>query len=118
HAILSHTWGDEEVTYQDVRDPAGGYYARQGYAKLRNFLSKSLTLGFSYAWIDTGCVDKSSSAELSEAINSMFNWYKNDAQPILFRTDDGCVELACSRWLTSGWTLQELVAPSKIKFFD
>ena len=59
YAILSHTWDGEEVTYQDVKDPTKGYECKRGYAKLREFLLKSSTFGFSYAWIDTCCIGMS-----------------------------------------------------------
>jgi hypothetical protein len=78
-----------------------------------------------YAWIDTCCIDKSSSAELTEAINSMFNWYKESAICFAFLSDlpvsRGEVlenELRLCRWFTRGWTLQELIAPENVKFYD
>ncbi|EME83550.1 uncharacterized protein MYCFIDRAFT_18187, partial [Pseudocercospora fijiensis CIRAD86] len=52
-----------------------------------------------FAWVDTCCIDESSSAELSEAINSISTF-------------------ASSRRFTRGWTLQELLAPRQLRFFD
>lgn len=84
--------------------------------------------GLQYAWIDTCCIDKSSSAELQEAINSMFLWYAESSQCYAlledFETDNDRPEpkaqheLTESRWFTRGWTLQELIAPSQLTFFD
>ncbi|EPE06872.1 het domain-containing protein [Ophiostoma piceae UAMH 11346] len=33
--------------------------------------------GYHYVWVDTNDINKSSNAELTEAINSMFQWYEN-----------------------------------------
>jgi hypothetical protein len=79
--------------------------------------------GLQYAWIDTCCIDKSSSAELSEAINSMFAWYRKAAVCCVYFSDvDMSIEeepqLEQSRWFGRGWTLQELIAPRKLDFFD
>ncbi|RSM12536.1 hypothetical protein CEP52_002360 [Fusarium oligoseptatum] len=77
-----------------------------------------------YLWVDTCCIDKSSSAELSEAINSMFKWYMESANCYVFMDDvtlqeDGFMDnFANSRWFTRGWTLQELIAPHGLFFFD
>lgn len=35
-----------------------------------------ISLGYRLAWIDTCCMNKSSSADLNEAINSMYEWYQ------------------------------------------
>src|ERR1700693_4951805 len=75
YVILSHTWGEEEVSFNDMRWPHAEKL--KGHAKIQNTCAQALRDGFEYAWIDTCCIDKSSSAELSEAINSMYKWYKN-----------------------------------------
>ncbi|KAK3943598.1 hypothetical protein QBC46DRAFT_420065 [Diplogelasinospora grovesii] len=80
--------------------------------------------GYEYIWIDTCCIDKSSSAELSEAINSMFKWYETSGLCLVFLADftesSGLDpdSLSKSRWFTRGWTLQELLAPPEVKFYD
>ena len=62
-----------------------------------------------YVWVDTCCINKESSAELSEAINSMFKWYKDSNHCVAFLSDvSGPGEIAKGRWFTRGWTLQEL----------
>src|SRR4051812_49079821 len=74
YAILSHTWGGEEVTLQEMRGtPSKG---KEGYEKIKTCCSVARANGFEYAWVDTCCIDKTSSAELSEAINSMYRWYQ------------------------------------------
>ncbi|KAE8325933.1 ankyrin repeat-containing domain protein [Aspergillus sergii] len=74
YAILSHTWGSDEVTLQDINDPIGK--SRMGYKKIEDCCSIARKMEYQYVWIDTCCIDKTSSAELSEAINSMFLWYQ------------------------------------------
>lgn len=75
YAILSHTWGNEEVSFQDMQ--GSGAMEKVGYEKISRCCEKAATGGFEYAWVDTCCIDKSSSSELSEAINSMYRWYRN-----------------------------------------
>jgi ankyrin repeat protein len=132
YAILSHTWGadDEEVTFDDLRKGTGK--SKAGCHKLA-FCSKQATSdGLRHFWIDTCCIDKSSSQELSEAINSMFRWYKNAERCYVYLSDvsdspsnrDGeCTRrwkpaFKKSRWFTRGWTLQELLAPASVEFFS
>jgi hypothetical protein len=50
---------------------------KQGYRKLVGACQFAFSGGLEYIWIDTCCTDKKSSAELSEAIKSMFSWYEN-----------------------------------------
>jgi hypothetical protein len=76
-----------------------------------------------YAWIDTCCIDKTCSAELNEAINSMFKWYEQALMCYAFLSDlaPGAEleeALADCRWFTRGWCLQELLAPNEVIFFD
>lgn len=121
YAILSHTWGEEEVTFAELRQPQKG---TRGWDKIRRSSEKALDLGYAYIWIDTCCIDKSSSAELSEAINSMYQWYEKAGICIAFLEDFtltygpstlGSVEC---RWFSRGWTLQELIAPSELLFYS
>ena len=67
YAILSHTWGNEEVTLQDLEKEESKNWA--GYAKITGCCTLALSTGWEWLWIDTCCIDKTSSAELSEAIN-------------------------------------------------
>lgn len=120
YAILSHTWEQDEVQYSDVI--TGTAATRAGYDKLRDACRRALDDGFAYIWIDTCCIDKSSSAELSEAINSMFAWYRDSNVCYAFLSDfdprQDSVSFSDCRWFTRGWTLQELIAPRTILFFD
>jgi hypothetical protein len=87
--------------------------------KVNNTCAVAYKLGYDYVWIDTCCIDKRSSSELSEAINSMFLWYRQASKCLAFLDDvDGIDDLGASRWFTRGWTLQELIAPDNIWFYN
>ena len=138
YAILSHTWGPDEVTLQQFTDLLlrGGYHLKgsHGYWKIIKACQQALQDGIHYVWVDTCCIDKTSSAELSEAINSMFRWYADAALCYAYLDDVNVSseaemnnstsndrfskdELAKSRWFTRGWTLQELIAPRDVVFY-
>lgn len=124
YVILSHMWGEDEVTFDDIHKP----HARQmqGYRKIAGCCQMALKDGFEWAWIDTCCIDKRSSSELSEAINSMYEWYWSAAICYAYMSDvhhhheimDIQMELEASRWFHRGWTLQELLAPDVVEFYD
>jgi hypothetical protein len=128
YAILSHTWGNDEVLYQDITGDLTKAEKKLGYSKIANSCERAASDGWRYIWIDTCCIDKSSSAELSEAINSMYDWYYNAEVCYAYMSDVSMtpdladeIFIACfsaSRWFTRGWTLQELLAPSKVHFYN
>ncbi|RMD43053.1 hypothetical protein DV735_g1980, partial [Chaetothyriales sp. CBS 134920] len=149
YAILSHTWGADEVSYLDylvltsklpatstglihalLKSPhaaAGGDSA--GMRKVQECRKLARRRGLDWVWVDTCCIDSSSSAELSEAINSMWSWYRDAAECYVYLQstkkiggllrcfDDAAaaaalkIQFAKSRWFQRGWTLQELLAP-------
>ncbi|CBX98726.1 hypothetical protein LEMA_P079650.1 [Plenodomus lingam JN3] len=178
YAILSHTWGPEEITYQEMiwinraralttrtRDSTASFNSqddqtalifaaielmirgssasslgssaeedlmhRAGYNKIVHAAREARMLGFGYIWCDVCCIDKSSSAELQEAINSMYRWYRDAAVCIVYledvkRPDRGNNDSASAiaraafqtcRWVKRGWTLQELIAPAICRFY-
>ncbi|KAH8899088.1 HET-domain-containing protein [Thozetella sp. PMI_491] len=127
YAILSHTWSEEEVTLQDVQQAEPSKLSKKGYEKVQECCRQAQRDGIDWAWMDTCCIDKTSSAELSEAINSMYRWYRNSKRCYAYLSDvdrEGkSVEelnkaIEASRWFTRGWTLQELIAPYEVDFFD
>ncbi|KAI1338215.1 HET-domain-containing protein [Xylariaceae sp. FL0016] len=163
YAVLSHTWGEDEVTFGDMSDRKRASQ-KEGYHKIQWTCRLALEEDIEYAWVDTCCIDKSSSAELSEAINSMFAWYRNSTVCYVWLSDftndpelrltDKIVSAAFEaresveqqegtfqdppplttreismrdrvkkgvgkcRWFSRGWTLQELIAPKDVKFYD
>ncbi|KAK4182198.1 heterokaryon incompatibility protein-domain-containing protein, partial [Podospora australis] len=78
YAILSHTWGDGEVLFRDITD--GRHKSKAGYAKISYCGDQAAHDGLNFFWVDTCCIDKSNSAELQDALNSMFRWYRNAAK--------------------------------------
>jgi hypothetical protein len=162
YAILSHTWGAQEITYQEMaflqklkRLPAelrqdklyvaslmaaagldfsdaneDSIRRREGFAKIQQTAVIAKSRGLDYFWLDTCCIDKTSSAELQEAINSMYRWYQRATYCVVHLEDQtrrvnsewssrvfqGMLEQ--SRWITRGWTLQELIAPRIVVFYD
>ncbi|KAI1364998.1 heterokaryon incompatibility protein-domain-containing protein [Xylaria arbuscula] len=122
YAILSHTWEENEVTYQDMKLAVAE--KMMGYQKVAMACSVSAARGFEYVWLDTCCIDKDSSAELSEAINSMYRWYEGAQECFAYLADVDCVgavaesQLRGSSWFRRGWTLQELIAPAHVVFFN
>ena len=124
YAILSHRWEDEEVLFKDIE--SDNWKQKAGASKVIGCCQKAAEFGFDWVWIDTCSIDKSSSAELQEAINSMYFWYQNAVKCIVYLSDVSCVEMsdnaepsfAKSLWFTRGWTLQEIIAPIEIEFFD
>ncbi|KAF2092811.1 HET-domain-containing protein, partial [Rhizodiscina lignyota] len=124
YAILSHTWEhDGELSFQDMT-AIHQNQERPGYAKVFNTCKRARTDGISYVWIDSCCIDKTSSSELSEAINSMYRWYQKACVCYAFLSDfdfeSASPETAMPgcRWFTRGWCLQELLAPQNVHFFD
>ncbi|KAJ5765855.1 hypothetical protein N7520_005414 [Penicillium odoratum] len=119
YAILSHTWGADEVTFQDMKwleANEENNLSQKGYDKIQHSCQRALQDGIEYAWVDTCCIDKTSSAELSEAINSMMKWYEHAEICYAYLSDVPQRPFEDSRWFTRGWTLQELLAPARLVF--
>lgn len=130
YAILSHTWADEEVTLPDLLHGASTNLS--GYRKIQFCGEQAAKDGLRYFWVDTCCIDKRNLPELTNAINSMFRWYRNAAKCYVYLSDvsttstggmetneDSMMEaFRRSRWFTRGWTLPELIAPASVEFFS
>lgn len=129
YAILSHRWDAVEVSFHDIQNNQD-IQKTPAFSKVRGCCAQARLDGWEYVWIDSCCIDKSSSAELSEAINSMFLWYSEAQACYAYLSDvsededanDSSVELLentirKSTWFTRGWTLQELLAPEFVTFF-
>ena len=129
YAMLSHTWedDDDEVTFKDLTGCSEK--TKRGYDTILFCATQARADGLQHIWIDTCCIDKSNNAELSEAIISMFRWYRDAAKCYVYLTDlstNGqdptallwAMAFRKSRWFTRGWTLHELIAPSSVEFFS
>jgi hypothetical protein len=128
YAILSHTWGEAEITFEDIaKQPLNSRAAPErqegGFAKILGTCQRAVSHGYEWVWIDSCCIDKSSSSELQEAINSMWSWYRNAHICYAYlvdvpdRTAGWDERFSKSRWFTRGWTLQELIAPWTVEFY-
>jgi hypothetical protein len=125
YAILSHTWTKDEITFQDMVSIAKALdkgdqrssiaaCSKQGFAKITNTCKLARWNGLKYAWVDTCCIDKSSSAELTEAINSMYQWYLKAVACFVYLVDlapDSTPEdaLPNCRWFSRGWYVSLLI---------
>ncbi|KAI1787433.1 hypothetical protein LXA43DRAFT_709926 [Ganoderma leucocontextum] len=136
YAILSHVWSVDgtEQTYErtceilaETPGPAGTTPLSRYSEKIQRFCEVALKDGFEWGWVDSSCIDKTSSSELSEAINSMYDWYRysgtcysflHDLHDIDTSDPTFCEEFGSSKWFTRGWTLQELLAPSVLLFLS
>ncbi|KAL4077862.1 heterokaryon incompatibility protein-domain-containing protein [Scleroderma citrinum] len=138
YAILSHRWIDQEVHYDEItefakmeRDEQDEIRHRDGYQKILASCEQAKRDGYEWLWADTCCIDKRSSAELSEAINSMYRWYQNskvcyaylhDVPGASFPTQSDNEKYRESNgwpeWFSRGWTLQEMIAPGNVQFFN
>ena len=132
YAILSHTWGadNEEVTFKDLEEGTGERKA--GYNKIRFCGKQASNDGLEYFWVDTCCINKPNHTELSEAITSMFRWYRDATKCYVYLSDvsignhnddnqsQRTWESAFQKctWFIRGWTLQELLAPASVEFFS
>ncbi|RMY97404.1 hypothetical protein D0862_08084 [Hortaea werneckii] len=123
-AVLSHTWSrdpDDEVLFADIKN--GTAATKSAYWKVQDAIKVAMLDGYGYLWIDTCCIDKTSSVELSEAINSMYSYYAAAQKCYAFLADVGSSEgdrhcFTQARWWLRGWTLQELLAPEYVEFYS
>ena len=126
YAILSHTWGADstEVTFHDMI--SGTERDKLGFKKIQFCIDQAQRDGLQFCWVDTCCINKDSSSELQEAINSMFRWYRGATRCYVYLSDvpghlvsrhEWEPFFRASRWFTRGWTLQELLAPRSVEFF-
>ncbi|KAG6329806.1 hypothetical protein ID866_9282, partial [Astraeus odoratus] len=123
YSTLSHRWGSSEPSLQDVlcSGSAHNIAVTKGVVKLQRFCQTAAHHGYSWAWSDTCCIDKTNSVELQKAIGSMFLWYQKSALTIVYLADISSSPfpgtLSGSEWFKRGWTLQELLAPCTILFY-
>jgi hypothetical protein len=130
YAILSHTWGAEEVAFVDLS--SGNVQNKAGYRKIVFCSEQAARDKLKYFWVDTCCIDKRNNTELTKAINSMFRWYRDAVKCYVYLSDvstsasnvsaENCrsaweATFRKSRWFTRGWTLQELLALVYVEFY-
>ncbi|KAI5997737.1 heterokaryon incompatibility protein-domain-containing protein [Pisolithus marmoratus] len=138
YAILSHCWGEEEVNFDQMTQlmrmaepDLNKLRQHAGYKKIVKSCEQAEKDGYTWMWIDTCCIDKRNTSELSEAINSMYRWYQNaqecyayfnDLEESIFPTQNDFSKFGNANglpeWFSRGWTLQELIAPKQVEFFN
>lgn len=115
YAILSHCWGENEVMLQDydnIDKDSAHFQTGPKFKRIRDCCQLAFDHDIDWASVDTCCIAKTSSAELSEAIDSMFAWYKSALLCYALLEDapaSGRLDLC--RWFTRDSKLQELLAP-------
>ena len=127
YAILSHQWLDAEVTFEDLPDfenlrKQKNLPKELSIRKIEGFCRVASSNYYQYVWLDTCCINQQNPVELSTAINSMYRWYKNAEVCYVYLQDydsqDEFSDPMKSSWFERGWTLQELIAPRAVEFFD
>lgn len=132
YAILSHTWGPDEVVFTDLAKTLGDWHHKAGYHKIEFCADQARLHGLQFFWVDTCCIDKSNSIGLQTAINSMFRWYRDAERCYVYLSNVSDPSTSGrrksmtqwydafrqSRWFTRGWTLQELIAPKTVDFYS
>ena len=134
YAILSHRWENdqqEEVTFEDMDQ--GSCQDKAGYKKIKICGGHAAKDGWRYFWVDSCCIMRSDSSELTESLNSMFRWYERAGKCYVYLSDVSKrhrdkgdeklqesweTDFQRSEWFTRGWTLQELLAPLEVEFFS
>lgn len=118
YAILSDVWGNPEPAYGDIPDPAFPE-GRPGHRNVAKFCEIAREHDMEYAWVDSCCIDRSSDAELNRSIRSMYRWYANSSICIAHLADTTFLEdLSRDTWFRRGWTLMQLLAPERLKFYN
>ena len=112
---------------EPLRNSQSSHKSSHGMSKILQSCAIAKDNKHDYMWVDTVCIDKTSNTELSESINSMFAWYKQASVCYVYLVDvkwkrneieQSRSMIRKSRWFTRGWTLQELLAPREMVFFD
>ncbi|KAI6030208.1 hypothetical protein EDC04DRAFT_3091788 [Pisolithus marmoratus] len=124
YIMFSHAWQGNEPSFQDVNEAKSVQNLPDTplNQKLCNFCKEARRLGHNWAWSDTCCIDKTTSSILNQSLTSMYKWYADSAATLVFLS--GVVhpskpgDLTRSLWMTRAWTLQELLAPKAIFFYD
>ncbi|KAH9990067.1 hypothetical protein F4779DRAFT_610172 [Xylariaceae sp. FL0662B] len=125
YVILSHRWRDREISFQEIQSLTPELENTDGYMKIKRCCEIAVSVGFDYVWVDTCCIDKTNLVDLSESLNSMFQWYRQAQACYAYLFDVPSDEdpssknskFRTSQWFTRGWTLQALVAPLSLTFF-
>ena len=120
YAMLSHRWEDDELAFKDVKEQSVYDLPAARFHKVHSFCRQAGECGLEWAWVDTCCIDQTSSTEVQRTISSMFSWYRGSALTIIYLSDvteSSVAALLDSQWFKRGWTLQELLAAKVIRIY-
>lgn len=119
YAVLSHRWcRDGEVTLQEMTPGSTKLGKASSRHKLANFCQRAAEYGCGFAWADTCCIDWSSPKELDKTMPQIFRWYRNAHVCIVHLAESSTLDdFQRDSWFLQIWTLQELLAPVRIKFY-
>ncbi|THV01255.1 HET-domain-containing protein, partial [Dendrothele bispora CBS 962.96] len=127
YAILSHTWGSGEVTFQELDQHRVNVnaliVAKPGYRKILYACREARRRNLGYLWVDTCCINQEDKGDVHRNIRSMYAFYQNSSICYAYLSDRDSYNLSessitTSRWFSRGWTIQELLAPPEVVFFD
>lgn len=125
YVMFSHRWQGREPLCSDIGDQSIYSLPTEDMPtaiKLQTFCRTADKAGYRWAWSDTCCIDQTNQREFEKSINSMFRWYHNSSLTFVYLWDVSPSSypggLTQSAWITRGWTLQELLAPTVIRFFN
>ncbi|KAI0545175.1 HET-domain-containing protein [Xylaria curta] len=140
YAVLSHRWVGQEITYDQLKDEIEGLRSDPAPArtpqldKICRAAETARNLGIKWIWIDSCCINRVNTIEQTESINSMLKWYSDATICITYLNDvqkhesyGNALDTKCldslerngpSIWFSRGWTLQELLSPQDMRFYD
>ena len=124
YAVVSHKWGSDEVSYSDFLEDT--YRRGRGWLKILKACKIAAARNVHWLWLDACCIDKRNTAEVAKSINSMYKWYQNAKECYAFLPDvnvgrshaDFAHQFRHSVWFERGWTLQELLVPPEVQFYN
>ncbi|KAG0696355.1 hypothetical protein DFH29DRAFT_951446 [Suillus ampliporus] len=121
YAVLSHRWCREgEVMLQEMTSGGTGLEKPSSRSKLANFCQRAAEYGCDFAWADTCCIDRSDASpeELDKTMPRIFRWYRNAHVCIVHLAESFTLDdFLRDSWFLQNWTLQELLAPVRVKFY-
>ncbi|THV01252.1 HET-domain-containing protein [Dendrothele bispora CBS 962.96] len=121
YAILSHTWGAEEIGYHEFDRLISK--KKESLQKIVGACMRARSDGLRYLWIDTCCINQEDQTDVHRNVKNMYSYYRNSRICYAYLVDTDMQDVVesgfgQSRWFTRGWTLQELLAPPEVIFFD
>jgi len=121
YATLSHSWiAGEEIAYGEFMHLEDGTKLKSGYLKIEAACRQARKDDIRYIWVDTCCIDRGNHADIKTNITSMYAYYQNAQVCYAYLVDVPIpvIWFRASKWFRRGWTLQELIAPRTVSFFD